>query len=240
MLLVETVELDELALIYLNRPERLNAIVTGLVQELCTALASAAERCAGVVICGRGRAFCSGQDLNESLNHSDVESHRRALSHLQDVTRLIRAFPGPVIAAVQGYALGAGCEIALAADFTIAARDANFGFPEVKKGLGVTGGISYLLPRMIGLPRAKELVLLGEWISAERAVELGMIHSVVEPDELEAAAIGLAERLIAQPREALLRARRTLDAGAQGTLEQAFEYEIVQALSATANYEGAE
>lgn len=232
MALVETNELDELLVIHLNRPSKRNALVRELVKELCVVLEAAVEGAAAIVLCGRGLGFCSGQDLNEPPDGVGAASRRRALADLQNVTRLIKSFPGPVVTAVHGHALGAGCEIALAADLTVAARDAVFGFPEVSKGLGITGGISYLLPRLVGLQRAKELVLLGDWISAERALELGMIYTVVGPAEHEQAAIALAQRLIAQPRAAVRRALRTLDAGVAGSLEQALDYEILEAVAA--------
>lgn len=238
MATVEVVYRGDAAFLYLNRPERLNAVVPTLLEELCRALVAAADNAGAVIVAGNGRAFCSGHDLKEKVDHADTAAHRRDVALAQDVTRLMRSFLGPVVAAVHGYALGAGAEIALAADFVVAARDAMFGFPEVKRGLSVTGGISHLLPRMVGLPRAKELMLLGEWVSGERAVEIGLIHSAVEAEQLKPAVAALVARLIGEPRDAFARAKRTLNAGVEGSLGQALEYEIVEAVGSRATYPG--
>jgi 2-(1,2-epoxy-1,2-dihydrophenyl)acetyl-CoA isomerase len=237
MSVVELLVDGEIAHIHLNRPERLNAVVPEMVDQLCTALTGSADS-AAIILAGRGRAFSSGNDLKEPPAYSDGEGHRRVLESLQEVTRRIRQFPGPVIAAVHGHALGAGCEFALAADFVIAADDATFGFPEISVGFGVTGGISYLLPRLVGLARARELILLGEWIPAQRALEIGLIHQVVSADALSETATALAEKLISQPREAWRRAKRTLEGGGSSGLEHAFETEIIEALAAGNGYQG--
>jgi acyl-CoA synthetase (AMP-forming)/AMP-acid ligase II len=145
-------ELDQsVARIFLNRPHRLNAVVPELTDALVAALGRAeADAARAVVLAGRGRAFCSGHDLKEPVPPETVLQTRRRVDGIQEVTRAIRRFPGPVIAAVHGYALGAGCEFALGCDLVVAAEDAQFGFPEVSVGLSVTGGISRLLPLLVG------------------------------------------------------------------------------------------
>ena len=137
-------ELDQsVARIYLNRPHRLNAVVPELTAGLVAALGRAGQDGARVVIlAGRGRAFCSGFDLKEPMPAETVLATRIRVDGIQEVTRAIRRFPGPVVAAVHGYALGAGCEFALGCDLVVAAENAEFGFPEVSVGLSVTGGIS--------------------------------------------------------------------------------------------------
>ncbi len=150
---------------------------------------------------------------------------------MQDVTRLVRQAPFPVISAVHGYALGAGCEFALCCDLIVASTDATFGFPEVSVGLGVTGGISRLLPLTVGLAKAKELVLLGERFSAEQALGYGLINWVVEPGQHLGFAMDLAARLRARPRTALARAKHALDLGPEVGIEAAFETEIAAALA---------
>jgi 2-(1,2-epoxy-1,2-dihydrophenyl)acetyl-CoA isomerase len=132
---------------------------------------------------------------------------------IQDVTRAIRALPAPVIAAVHGYALGAGAEFALGCDLVVASQDARFGFPEVGVGLSVTGGISALLPHTVGLVRAKELLFLGEHLSAEDAHRLGLVNRVVPAGMHEQAALDLAVRLAEQPPAALALAKSLLDRG---------------------------
>lgn len=221
-------ELEEsVARIYLNRPHRLNAVVPELTEGLIESLGRAGRDGARVVVlAGRGRAFCSGHDLKEPITQETVLQTRSRVAGLQDVTRAIRRFPGPVIAAVHGYALGAGCEFALGCDLVVAAEDAQFGFPEVSVGLSVTGGISRLLPLLVGPVRAKELLLLGERIPAARALELGLVNRVVAAGSHEHVAAELADRLRSQPALALALAKEALDRGADCALEEAMAAEV--------------
>jgi 2-(1,2-epoxy-1,2-dihydrophenyl)acetyl-CoA isomerase len=218
---------ESVAHIYLNRPHRLNAVVPELTSELVAALARAGNDGARVVVlAGRGRAFCSGHDLKEPAPAEALLTTRIRVDGIQDVTRQIRRFPGPVIAAVHGYALGAGCEFALGCDLVVAAEDAQFGFPEVSVGLSVTGGISRLLPLLVGPVRAKELVLLGERIGATRALDLGLINVVAPAGEHEQVAADMASRLREQPAFALTLAKQALDRGADCALEEAMAAEV--------------
>ena len=133
-------------------------MTAALVDELVAALDPRREEASVIVLAGRGRAFCAGHDLKEPEPVETPVQTRVRLEGIQEVTRLMPPFPGPVVAAVHGYALGAGCEFALACDVVVAAEDAQFGFPEVSVGLSVTGGISRLLPVLVGWARAKELL----------------------------------------------------------------------------------
>jgi 2-(1,2-epoxy-1,2-dihydrophenyl)acetyl-CoA isomerase len=218
---------ESVARVYLNRPHRLNAVVPELTAGLVAALARAGQEGARVVVlAGRGRAFCSGHDLKEPLPPETVLATRLRVEHIQDVTRAIRRFPGPVVAAVHGYALGAGCEFALGCDLVVASEDAQFGFPEVSVGLSVTGGISRLLPLLVGPVRAKELLLLGERFGAARARELGLVNQVAVAGQHEQAAAVMAARLRDQPRLALALAKQALDRGADCALEEAMAAEV--------------
>jgi 2-(1,2-epoxy-1,2-dihydrophenyl)acetyl-CoA isomerase len=215
------------AWIHLNRPERLNAVVPALTAGLVAALVRAGQDGArAIVLAGRGRAFCSGHDLKEPLPPENVLGTRLRVEQIQDVTRAIRRFPGPVIAAVHGYALGAGCEFALGCDLVVAAQDAQFGFPEVSVGLSVTGGISRLLPLLVGPVRAKELLLLGERFGAARALELGLVNQVAPAGEHEKVAAEIAARLRDRPALALALAKQALDRGAESALEEAMAAEV--------------
>jgi 2-(1,2-epoxy-1,2-dihydrophenyl)acetyl-CoA isomerase len=220
-------ELDQsVARVYLNRPHRLNAVVPELTAGLVAALQRAGDEGARVVVlAGRGRAFCSGFDLKEPVQQESVIETRRRVDGIQEVTRAIRRFPGPVVAAVHGYALGAGCEFALGCDLVVAAADAQFGFPEVSVGLSVTGGISRLLPLLVGPMRAKELLLLGDRFDAATARELGLVNRVTAPGEHEGAALEVAARLVAQPALALALAKQALDRGVDCALEEAMAAE---------------
>jgi 2-(1,2-epoxy-1,2-dihydrophenyl)acetyl-CoA isomerase len=222
---VSTVELafdSGIARIWLNRPERLNAVAPVLVEDLLAALGKVAGSGAGaVVLAGRGRAFCAGHDLKEPAPEGDS---RLRLEQLQEVTRRLRALPQPVIAAVHGYAIGAGAEFALGCDLVLAAEDAVFAFPEAGLGLSITGGASRLLPALVGPLKAKELVLLGERVDAATAEKLGLVNAVV-PD-LGETATAWARKIAQQPAATL--AKRALDAAID--LETALELEVSHAL----------
>lgn len=226
------------AVVHLDRPQRLNAVVPALVEGMLEALGRArSEGVRAVVLAGRGRAFCAGYDLKEPAPVEDEAAARLRLERIQDVTRAIRSLPVPVVAAVHGYALGAGAEFALGCDLIVAAQDANFGFPEVGVGLSVTGGISALLPRTVGLMRAKELLFLGQHLSAEDAHRLGLVNLVVPCDSHEQAALDLARRLAEQPPAALALAKSLLDHGIDSTESAALEREVDAAVATTATGE---
>lgn len=230
----------DVAYLTLNRPDRLNAVVPDLVEELGDGLRRAADAAVGaVVLHGAGRAFCSGHDLKEDQAPTDPEQLRAHVQRIQDVTRLVRRLPCPVIAAVHGYALGAGCEFALCSDLVIAGEAAEFGFPEVEVGLTVTGGISHVLPAAVGLVRAKELLLTGHRFTADQALAWGLVNRVVPNDAVLDEATRLATDLIGRPRSALSLAKRVLDAGAGGNLEQALDLEVEHAVLSMASADAA-
>lgn len=220
-----------IARIHLDRPARLNAVDVGLTRDLVAALRRASEDGArAVVLAGRGRAFCAGHDLKEELPEETVAATRARLEEIQEVTRLIRRSPAPVVAAVHGYALGAGCEFALACDLVVAADDAVFGFPEVGVGLSVTGGISRLLPALVGWARAKELLLLGEHVGADEAHRIGLVARRAPAGRHEEEALVLARRLADRPPVATALAKQTLDAGLDATLEECLVREVDHAV----------
>ena len=232
---------DGISVIRLNRPERLNAVTPALIDEMLAAFDRAAADDARVlVLAGAGRAFCAGWDLKEPTLVETQDEARARLQRLQDITRRTLSFPGPVIAAVQGYALGAGVEFALACDLVIASDDAVLGFPEVEVGLSGTNAISALLPRLVGPLRAKELVFLGERIDAARAYELGLVTRIVPDGAHEEAALEIAERLAARPPHALRLAKRLLDDGLDSTIDAALDAEVDAALDTLETTENAE
>jgi enoyl-CoA hydratase/carnithine racemase len=199
----------EVATVTLSRPERLNALTFEVYAELRDLFASLAqERSVKVVIVtGEGRGFCSGGDVDAIIG----ELLKQDMTQLLTFTRMtgalirnIRAVPVPVIAAVNGVAAGAGAVIALASDFRLAVPSASLSFLFTKVGLaGADMGAAYLLPRIVGLARATEILMLGDRISATDALALGLLNKVVAPEQLMDEARALAARLSAGPTFAL-------------------------------------
>lgn len=216
--------------IVMNRPDRLNAASPEVVADVRDALLQAeTDDVTVVILSGAGRAFSAGHDLKaEPLLHGSHEEHSH-LNNLQDITRLLRRPTVVSIAAVHGYALGAGFEFALSCDFVVADRETIFRFPEVSVGLSVTGGISYLLPQAIGLPGAKELILLGESFDAHRAQELRLVSRVSDPGDHLLEAARLSERVLGLPRRALSLAKDGLERSVRSGMEAAMVREIEQA-----------
>jgi len=222
---------DDIVHVTLNRPERLNAVIPALVTQLVSALRRAIDDGPAVaVLQGAGTSFCSGFDLRYERGERTEQEHRRQIDAVQDVTRLIRRADFPVVSAVQGFALGNGCEFALAADLVVAEQDATFGFPEVGWGLSVTGGVSQLLVQALGLHRAKEMLLVGERFGAEQAQAWGLVNRVVPTGKLDAYVRELTAELAGRPREAVARAKRALDLVAAGPLEASLVVEVEHAL----------
>ncbi|HEX7198772.1 MAG TPA: enoyl-CoA hydratase/isomerase family protein [Dongiaceae bacterium] len=231
--LSEDVE-EGLRLVTLNRPERLNAIVPALLEDLVEVL-EAAERAAGIrciILTGAGRAFCAGDDLREFDSQvGDAASTRAYVERIQDVTRAIMLGSKPVIGAIRGWAVGGGLEWMINCDFAIAATGSRFFFPEISLGLFVTGAATELLPRLVGLQRARELILLGERFDAEQALAWGLLHKVVAGDELMPSALALARRLAALPQARVRDLRRILSRRAGGGLDAAMAAETEATVS---------
>ncbi len=196
---------DGVATITLNRPEKLNALTFDTYADLRDAFAELPlrEDVKAVLIAGEGRGFCSGGDVEEIIG----ELQRMEPAELLRFTRMtgltIRAMrdcPLPIVAAINGVAAGAGSVIALASDFRVLARSASFAFLFTRVGLsGADMGAAYLLPRIVGLGHATELLMLGDRISSERAVAIGLASEVVEDAELAGKAQALARRLADGP-----------------------------------------
>ncbi|MER7010860.1 enoyl-CoA hydratase/isomerase family protein [Saccharopolyspora sp. NPDC000359] len=225
--LVETEFTDDIGVIRLNRPKSLNAVNTALVEQLVDAF-DAVRAARAVLLTGRGRTFCAGHDLKAPPE--DPATVRARLDRIQDVTRRIRSCPAPVIAVVQGHAIGAGAEFALGCDLVLAAEDAQFRFPEVGLGLSATGGLSALLPRLVGPIRAKELVMFGEPLDAAAAHRLGLVNRVLPADELLPTAMSWARRLADLPPAPLAMAKEGIDASTDRELESALSLEVRHAI----------
>ncbi|HLT46796.1 MAG TPA: enoyl-CoA hydratase-related protein, partial [Rubricoccaceae bacterium] len=192
--LLYDVDADGVATITLNRPEQLNALSRRTVAELGAAFRKARhdEAVRGVIVTGAGdRAFAAGADIAEFAEMDPIEGHRFALAG-QAVFNQIEAMPKPVVAAVNGFALGGGCELAMACHLRVASESAQFGQPEVNLGLIPGYGGTQRLPRLVGRGIAAELLLAGERITAQRAYEVGLVNRVATAEAL----LGVAKELV--------------------------------------------
>ena len=212
----------------LNRPDRLNAINAAMIAELNAALAdaNADDAVRAIVLRGAGRAFCSGDDLKEFDQQSRSEAvARRYIEDLQEVTRRIVHGDKIVVGAVHGWAAGGGFEWAIDCDLLLMAEGTRCFFPETGWGMAVTGGVTALLPRIIGAQRARALILLGEKIDAREALAMGLAWRVVPEDALFDEAQALAERIAALPARAARDVKRILDRACTATVKQAIALE---------------
>lgn len=198
----------------LHRPERLNAFHTAMAEELaaCFEELHGREDVRAVVLHGAGeRAFCTGADLVERAGLDDeawFAQHRV----FQRMFRAIAETPVPVIAAVRGYCLAGGCEIALNCDFIVAGHDARFGLPEVTRGIMPGGGATQILPRVVGQAWAARLLFTGEAIDAETAWRIGLVTELVEPDRVLERALELAGSIAANAPIAVRQVKQALKA----------------------------
>jgi len=220
---------DGYRIITLNRPQRLNAFTVAMHQVLAEAVADA-ERdpsCRALLITGAGRAFSTGQDLNERVTASgDVVVPGEALEkYYNPLVLKLRALPFPVIAAVNGVAAGASCNIALACDIVVAARSASFLQPFARLGIIPDAGGTWLLPRLVGQARARGLALLAEPISADKAEEWGLIWKVVDDYALMSEAEKLCAHFATAPTFGLAQIKRAFDAAADNDLATQLDLE---------------
>ncbi|HYC45029.1 MAG TPA: enoyl-CoA hydratase/isomerase family protein [Burkholderiales bacterium] len=184
---IELTRIDEFALITLNRPEALNALSFGLIDELGRAFDEAAATDArALLITGAGtKAFCAGADIKELMGRSLQDQKRRTESGQATFAKLER-LPMPSVAIVNGYAFGGGLELALACTFRVATRNAKLGLPEIKLGLIPGYGGTQRLPRAVGEARAMEMILTGRTVDAEEAHRIGLVHRLVDGDAVAA------------------------------------------------------
>lgn len=223
------------AVLTLRRPEVLNALDQDLLASLLSTIrAITADGSArAIVLTGAGRAFMAGADVG-LMAAATLPEFRHFVAEIQDLTRVIQASPLPVIAAVNGLAVGAGCEIACACDFRVASSAAVFGFPEAQIGLVVTSGASWLLPRLVGRGQARRMLFTGEMLAAADAHRIGLADEVCEPGELLPEAVALGNRIARSEPMAVRLSRSLLDAAEEESLEAALRHEVEAILSCLA------
>jgi enoyl-CoA hydratase len=212
-----------------NRPQRLNAVVESLFRETLAALdeAEGERNVRVVVVTGEGRAFCVGADLKEHAKGERTSWQKREYLQLaQQVCARIYRLKKPVIAAVNGYALGAGAEMAINADFLLMAQSARIGFPETSIGTFIGGGLTHVLPQLVGLAKARELVLLGERIDGNEAKAVGLATAVYPDVSFRDDVYAFAERLAAQAPLSVALAKEQLNRGAERAYDTALVTEL--------------
>ena len=219
---------DGVAYVTLNRPDAANARNQQMRDELALVYDFVAEasNVAVLVLTGAGdRFFCAGMDLKESIEGETAEQRRDRLRSSRDIDTLA-ALPVPTIAAINGYALGGGLEMALACDLRIVADEAQLGLPELSLGLVPGGGGTQRLPRLIGSARALEMLYLGLRVDGPRAVELGIANRSVPRSELAGVTQEIATSIAAQPRAATRATKALVLAGAQSSLAEGLALEL--------------
>jgi 2-(1,2-epoxy-1,2-dihydrophenyl)acetyl-CoA isomerase len=213
----------------LNRPERLNAVTGEMWDELAELFSEVTYRSEDrvLVITGAGKGFCSGADLSAGGGARSVGSSFEGMRKLGRCAVMLHDIPKPTIAAVNGVAVGAGCNLALGCDLIIASDAARFSEIFVRRGLSIDFGGSYLLPRLVGLHKAKELALLGDVISAEEAERIGIVNRVVPAAELDKAVDEIVARLLQTAPLALAQTKALLDRGLTRSIGEAVEAEAI-------------
>ncbi|SED16933.1 enoyl-CoA hydratase/isomerase family protein [Rhodococcus koreensis] len=211
------------ATITLNRPTRRNAMTLDSWIALRETLAELAldDATRVVILTGAGSDFCTGADLDKRAPMHPLTRMRQ----INATALAVAEFPKPLIAKVRGYAVGAGWNLALLCDLLIASRDAQFSQIFAKRGLSVDFGGSWLLPRMVGLHRAKRLVMLAEMLDAEQADALGLVSELVEPEKLDATVARFAAGLAQSPTVAVMQSARLIEDGTTSSLRDALENE---------------
>jgi enoyl-CoA hydratase len=220
-------------IITLNRPKRLNAINSDLLSSLIQQIRKSGDDddVSSVVLTGAGRAFCAGEDLKETSAGKSLTQWTREIEALQETQRLIMQLGKPLIAAINGYAVGGGLEFALSCDIRIAGEDAKFGFPETGVGLTVTNAGTKLIAQIVGLGKAKELILTGDIIDAEEAMRIGLVNKVVPAERLIEETLQVCQKINQRSPLALRLSRIAIDQGLHSSFEQILELEASHMLT---------
>jgi 2-(1,2-epoxy-1,2-dihydrophenyl)acetyl-CoA isomerase len=218
---------DELALVTIDRPEQSNALDSATARALAAAIQEVSERARVVILTGEGRAFCAGGDLTELQRWNDLSEEEIGsflYAGYQGMVRAIRASPAIVIAAVNGAAVGAGMDLALACDMRLAGESARFGQVWVRLGVIPGTGGAYLTQALAGPGKAAELLLTGDVIDAAAALQAGLVNRVVPDGELLDEARALAGRILRHPREGVVANKAAYIAATEAAVEAALAH----------------
>ena len=226
---------NDVARLTLNRPEARNALNRQLRGELATAFRELRDEVRVVILTGAGTSFCAGFDLAELASGAAGGNAAEAGSDISsELIPAIANFPGPIIAAVNGPAVTAGFELALACDMIIASTEASFGDTHVRVGILPGWGLSQRLPRLIGINRAKELSYTGNFLDAEKAERWGLVNRVVAAEDLVRVATGLARDMLSADSHALPAYKQLIDSGYAMNFAEATRHEAAVALASAA------
>ncbi len=229
---VTTFRTDSVLRITLDRPRRRNSLSHNMIDDLVAALSAAAydDSLRAIAITGAGADFCTGADwvaTNDAGARPRTGDLVRRIPHTAHrVIELVATIQLPVVCVVRGWAVGLGCNLALAADFTIADAGATFWEPFMSRGFTPDSGATWLLPRLAGVARAKRMLLLGEKVSGADAADWGLIHDAVPADQIDAAEADLLARLAAGPTVAIGLAKQAIAYGQHATLTQSMNQEL--------------
>lgn len=221
-------------MITLNRPDRLNAMNRQLIEDVARAFddANADQATKAIVLTGEGRAFCAGDDRHEHAHPESEAAASHLVNAIQSATRAIIFGDKPVVGAINGWAVGGGFEWAINCDFPIWAASAKGFFPEVSLNLFVTGGVTSLLPALVGLNKAREMLFLGKRYEAAELGEIGVAWRVVSDDRLVDEAVGVATQLSRLPPLSVSAMKRVLNRSAMSDLNQAMQLETEATIAA--------
>lgn len=217
---------DRVATITVNRPDKLNALNAATIGELGEAIDEVRQRedVGGVILTGAGRAFVAGADISELAAQTPLQAKQRAVRG-QGIFRRFETSPKPVVAAVNGFALGGGCELAMACHIRIASEAAKFGQPEVKLGICPGYGGTQRLPRLVGMGRALQLLMTGEMIDAAEAYRIGLVNRVVPATDLLGAADAVLRQMLANGPLALASCIESVVRGTESSLDDGLTLE---------------
>ena len=218
---------NSVARVIMNRPGAMNAMSRGMITELRQALerAQSDPNVSIIVLSGVGGNFCAGDDLKEA-EHQTAEDFLALILDLQRLSRLLLLGEKPSVAAIDGYAVGGGFELALACDFRIASTRARMGCVEAGVGMVITGGTSVLLPHLIGQGMAREITFLADIFEAAVAQRLGLLHRLAEPEKLDAEVQALTDKMLSRAPLSLRESKQLLNRPLEAELERAFQNEI--------------
>jgi enoyl-CoA hydratase len=223
---IELSVVDRVATLTVNRPDKLNALNAATIGELGDAIDEIRQRddIGGAILTGAGRAFVAGADISELAAQTPMQAKQRALRG-QQIFRRFETSAKPVIAAVNGFALGGGCELAMSCHLRIASEAAKFGQPEVKLGICPGYGGTQRLPRLVGMGRALQLLMTGEMIDAAEALRIGLVNRVVPAAELLTAADALLRQMLGNGPLALASCIEAVVRGTETSLEDGLNLE---------------